>query len=256
MCGHHLCRKNPQRCASAACYSRTTSLSSHFWGHSPGRGVSDFGALLLRGIDRQIGVTACFAAAVRDKRHPSSIAPPLRALFAQRLYQMASGYADGHDAHSRRSAPLFPLRGERVPLDPTQDFARAPTLSRLAHRVTRPALSRLPPAFVDHCLARAPEPPAAMGLDLAHSADPTQGQQAFPFSHHPSQRYGSVPRGIFAGTSHPLVTACLRPGKRPPGRANALLVVRLLASLRRPWPSTLSSCAAPVLSRRQQCVRC
>ncbi len=151
---------------------------------------------------------------------------------------MASGYADGHDAHSRRSAPLFPLRGERVPLDPTQDFARAPTLSRLAHRVTRPALSRLTPAFVDHCLARSPEPPAAMGLDLAHSADPTQGQQAFPFSHHHSQRYGSVPRCIFAGTSHALVTACLRPGKRPPGRANALLVGRLLASLRRPWPST------------------
>jgi Transposase DDE domain group 1 len=32
---------------------------------------SDFGALLLRGIDRQIGLTERLAAAVRDKRHPS-----------------------------------------------------------------------------------------------------------------------------------------------------------------------------------------
>jgi hypothetical protein len=37
---------------------------------------SDFGALLLRGIDRQIGLTARLAAAVQDKRHPSYIAPP------------------------------------------------------------------------------------------------------------------------------------------------------------------------------------
>ena len=34
---------------------------------------SDFGALLLRGIDRQIGLTERLAAAVRDKRHPSYI---------------------------------------------------------------------------------------------------------------------------------------------------------------------------------------
>jgi hypothetical protein len=32
---------------------------------------SDFGALLLRGIDRQIGLTERLAAAVRDRRHPS-----------------------------------------------------------------------------------------------------------------------------------------------------------------------------------------
>jgi hypothetical protein len=32
---------------------------------------SDFGTLLLRGIDRQIGLTERLAAAVHDKRHPS-----------------------------------------------------------------------------------------------------------------------------------------------------------------------------------------
>ena len=46
---------------------------------------SDFGPRLLRGIDRQIGLTDRLAAAVHDQRHPSSIAHPLRALFAQRL---------------------------------------------------------------------------------------------------------------------------------------------------------------------------
>ena len=46
---------------------------------------SDFGALLLRGIDRQMGLTERWAAAIHDKRHPSSIDHPLRDLFAQRI---------------------------------------------------------------------------------------------------------------------------------------------------------------------------
>jgi Transposase DDE domain group 1 len=57
---------------------------------------SDFGALLLRGIDRQIGLTKRLAAAMQDKRHPSYIDHPLQDLLAQRIYQVASGYADGN----------------------------------------------------------------------------------------------------------------------------------------------------------------
>lgn len=82
---------------------------------------SDFGALLLRGIDRQIGFTERLAAAVHDRRHPSYIDHPLRDLFAQRLYQLASGYADGNDANSLRHDPLFKLSVERLPLEPMQD---------------------------------------------------------------------------------------------------------------------------------------
>ncbi len=39
---------------------------------------SDCGALLLRGVDRQIGLTARLAAAIHDKRHQSSLDHPLR----------------------------------------------------------------------------------------------------------------------------------------------------------------------------------
>jgi hypothetical protein len=63
---------------------------------------ADFGALLLRGIDRQLGFTERLAAAVHDKRHPSSIDHTLRDLCAQRISQIASGYADGNEANSLR----------------------------------------------------------------------------------------------------------------------------------------------------------
>ena len=127
---------------------------------------------------------------------------------------------------------------ERVPLDPTQALASAPTFSRLEHSVTRPDLYRLTPAFVDHFIASYPEPPAAIVLDLAHSEDPTHGQQELTFYNHHSQSHCYLPLFIFEGTSHALVTACLRPGKRPPGAENAMILVRLLSYLRRHWPST------------------
>ena len=199
---------------------------------------SDFGALVLRGIDRQIGLTARLAAAVQDKRHPSYIDHTLRDLLAQRIYQIASGYADGNDANSLRHDPLFKLSVERSPLDPAQDLASGPTFSRLEHSMDRKDLYRLTQALVDQCIASYPEPPAAIVLDLDHSDDPTHGQQAFAFYNHYYQSYCYLPLFIFEGTSHALVTACLRPGKRPTGTENAMILVRLLAYLRRHWPHT------------------
>src|SRR2546422_489802 len=199
---------------------------------------SDFGPLLLRGIDRQIGLTERLAAAVHDKRHPSYIDHPLRDLFAQRIYQIASGYADGNDANSLRHDPMFKLGVDRLPLEATQDLASAPTFSRFEHQVDRKDLYRLTRALVDHFIASYAEPPAAIVLDLDHSDDPTYGQQEFAFYNHHYQNHCYLPLFIFEGTSHALVTAYLRPGTRPTGAENAMILVRLLSYLRRHWPHT------------------
>jgi DDE family transposase len=150
---------------------------------------SDFGALLLRGIDRQIGLTARLAAAMRDKRHPSYIDHPLQALVAPRVYQLASGYADANDANSLRRDPLFKLGLDRLPLAPDQDLASAPTFSRLEHGVDRKDLYRLTLALVDHFLASYPASPAAIVLDLDHTDDPTHGQQELAFYNHDYKSY-------------------------------------------------------------------
>src|SRR5215471_594578 len=199
---------------------------------------SDFGVLLLRGIDRQIGLTARLAAAIHDTRHPSYIDHPLRDLLAQRIYQLASGYADGNDANSLRRDPLFKLGVEHLPLAPEQDLASAPTFSRLEHSVDRKDLYRLTEALVAHFVASYPEPPAAIVLDLDHTDDPTHGQQELAFYNPYYQTYCYLPLLIFEGLSGALVTACLRPGTRPTGAENAMILVRLLAALRRHWPQT------------------
>jgi len=199
---------------------------------------SDFGALLLRGIDRQIGLTQRLAAAIHDKRHQSYIDHPLRDLLAQRIYQIAAGYADANDANHLRHDPLFKLGVERPPLDPTHALASAPTFSRLEHSVDRKDVYRLSTALVDQFIASYAEPPAAIVLDLDHSDDPAYGQQEFAFYNHHYQNHCYLPLFIFEGTSQALVTAYLRPGTRPTGAENAMILVRLLSSLRRRWPHT------------------
>jgi hypothetical protein len=199
---------------------------------------SDFGALLLRGIDRQMGLTKRLAAAIHDKRYPSYIDHPLRDLLAQRIYHIASGYADANDANHLRRDPLFKLGVERPPLDAAHDLASAPTFSRLEHQIDRKDLYRLTRALVDHFIASYPEPPAAIVLDIDHSDDPTYGQQEFAFYNHHYQNYCYLPLFIFEGTSHALVTAYLRPGTRPSGAENAMILARLLSYLRHHWPYT------------------
>ncbi len=114
---------------------------------------SDFGPLLLRGVDRQIGLTECLAAAFQDQRHPSYLTHPLQDGFAPRLYQIACAYEDGNDANALRTDPVFKLGLERLPLDAAADLASAPTWSRLENAATRKDIYRLAAAFVDQFIA-------------------------------------------------------------------------------------------------------
>ena len=199
---------------------------------------SDFGPLLLRGIDRQIGLTGRLANAFQDRRHPSYITHAIRELFAQRIYQVACAYEDGNDANALRSDPVFKLGLDRKPLDGDADLASAPTFSRLENAATPQDLFRLAQAFVDQFIASYAKPPAVIVLDMDHSEDPAHGQQELIFYNH---HYGShcyLPLFIFEGLSGKLVTAALRPGRRPTGAENAAIVKRVLKRLRAAWPGT------------------
>lgn len=66
---------------------------------------SDFGAVLLRGIDKQCELIACLAGAIQDRRHVCCVEHRIADLLRQRIFQTACGYADGNDANSLRHDP-------------------------------------------------------------------------------------------------------------------------------------------------------
>jgi hypothetical protein len=199
---------------------------------------SDFGPLLLRGIDHQLGLTHRLAQAFADQRHPSYTDHPLGDLLAQRIYQIACGYADGNDANSLRKDAIFKLGVDRKPLDPERDLASAPTFSRLENAATTRDVYRMAKAFVDQFIASYPKPPAVIVLDMDHSEDPTHGQQELALYNHHYRNHCYLPLFIFEGLSGKFVTAALRAGKRPTGAENAMIVKRVLKRLREAWPDT------------------
>ncbi len=73
---------------------------------------------------------------------------------------------------------------------------------------------------------------------MDHSEDRTHGQQELAFYNH---HYGShcyLPLFLFEGLSGKLITAVLRPGKRPTGHENAAIIGRVVRRLRQVWPDT------------------
>jgi len=199
---------------------------------------SDFGPMILRGVDRQIGLTERLARAYDDQRHPSYIIHELQALFAQRIYQIACAYEDGNDANALRSDPMFKLGLEHRPLDEQADLASAPTFSRLENAASRKDIYRMAQAFVDQFIASYPKPPKLIVLDMDHSEDATYGQQQLSFYNHHYRSYCYLPLFLFEGISGKFITAALRPGKRPKGTENAMIIKRVLRRLRAAWPET------------------
>ena len=199
---------------------------------------SDFGPLLLRGIDQQIGLTHRLAQAFDDQRHPSYTDHSLRDLLAQRIYQIACGYEDGNDANTLRKDAMFKLGVDRKPLDAERDLASAPTFSRLENAATTRDVYRMAKAFVDQFIASYPKPPAVIVLDMDHSEDATHGQQELAFYNHHYRNHCYLPLFVFEGLSGKFVTAALRSGKRPKGTENAMIFKRVLKRLRAAWPDT------------------
>jgi len=199
---------------------------------------TDFGALLLRGTDRQTGLIDALASAIRDRRHASYIDHRLSDLLRQRVFQTACGYADGNDANRLRHDPVFKLAAERAPLDRGNALASGPTFSRLENGMTRRDIYRLAQAFLDAFLSSYAAAPAMIVLDMDHSEDRTHGQQELAFYNPHYRSHCYLPLFLFEGLSGKLITAVLRPGRRPTGRENAAILARVVRRLRHAWPDT------------------
>jgi Transposase DDE domain group 1 len=202
---------------------------------------SDLGPLLLKGVDRQIGLTERVRAAIDDTRHPGYITHTLHDILKQRIYQIASGYEDGNDCNSLRHDPVFRLGVGGKPFDTDGAegaLASGSTISRFEHAVSSKDIYRLSEALVDQFIAGYATPPEALVLDIDHSEDAAHGQQPLAFYNHHYQSTCYLPLMVFEGLSGALVAAVLRPGKRPTGAENAMLLKRVLKRIREHFPNT------------------
>ena len=133
---------------------------------------SDGGALLLRQMDRQLGLSEAAAAALRDPRNPLQVVHSLRNLVAQRIYGLCCGYEDLNDHNQLRHDPLL-----QTAVGTDQELASSPTFSRMETRITRQELWALNNVLVEQFIASHPKPPKQLVLDVDASDVPLHGNQ-------------------------------------------------------------------------------
>jgi len=195
--------------------------------------TSDGGALLLREVDRRLGLIDQMAECLADPRDPAKIKHDQRTMLAQRIFGIALGYEDLNDHDQLRHDPLFSVLAEKAP-EPGSPLASSPTLCRLENRVARQALAKLSTVFVEQFIASFDEPPEELILDFDPTDVPLHGAQERRFFHGYYDHYCFLPLYVFCGQQ--LLVAYLRPSNID-GALHARAVLRLLVNrLRQVWP--------------------
>lgn len=91
---------------------------------------SDGGSLLLRAVDRSLGLTIQLAGCFGDQRDQTFVEHSLPELLAQRIYAEALGYEDINDHQELRRDPLLAAAcGKKDPLGETRLFHPGPALA-------------------------------------------------------------------------------------------------------------------------------
>ena len=197
--------------------------------------TSDGGAVLLREVDRRMGLIERVVGVLRDWRDPRYVVHSLTDLVRQRVFQICLGYEDADDADVLRTDPGLKAACERLPVTGV-DLASQPTISRLENRVDRRALVRMAYALGDAFIASFSTPPRQVLLDVDDSTDVVHGaQQLSLFNGHVGE-YTYQPLHVFDGLTGRLITTVLRPGCRAKGLQVVTILKRVVARLQQAWP--------------------
>jgi len=206
--------------------------------------TSEGGGLLLREVEKRIGIVRQFAACFRDYRNPDLIEHTVEELVAQRVYGLALGYEDLNDHEELRKDPLLAVLVEKC--DPVGEvLAGKSTLNRLELTpATASAKARYKKIVADHAavdrlfvevfLAAHPQAPPQIVLDLDATDDPLHGNQEGRFFHGYYGHYCYLPLYIFCGEF--LLGARLRSSNIDASAGSVEELQRIVKQIRAVWP--------------------
>jgi len=196
---------------------------------------SDGGVLLLREVDRQIGLMDRPAAVITDNRRASHVAHQVAELMRQRTYQVSCGYEDADDCDHLRMDPAIKTAVGRDPED-DPDLGSQPTMTRLENAVTTRDLLRLGYAFIDHFIASYQMPPEVIVLDMDPTPDHVHGHQQLALFNAFEDEYCFMPFHVYEGISGKYITSVLRAGKTPTASEIISVTKRIVRRIRAAWP--------------------
>ena len=174
---------------------------------SGGEITSDGGALLLRQIDRRLGLMKAIDAVIPDPRNPDYITHTQLSLLRQRVYGLSLGYEDLNDHKTLRNDLAL-----QTAVDREQELGSQSTLCRLEGRTGRKAAVDIHKVLIDQFIASFDAPPDELMLDFDATDDPIHGLQEGRFFHGYYDHYCFLPLYVFCGDQ--LLVSYLRPSNQ------------------------------------------
>ncbi|MBU6298638.1 MAG: IS1380 family transposase [Alphaproteobacteria bacterium] len=204
-------------------------------GFDGGRLSSDAGVLLLRGVERKLGLAGRLASCLRDRRDPDLIEHSIEEMLKLRMFAIAAGYEDADDCDSLRHDPIFKMAVGRLPRT-GEPLCSQPTMSRLENAPSKIEIARAMAAMVDQFCESYRGAPASITLDIDDTFDAVHGhQQLSLFNAHYDERC-FLPIHIYEGTSGKPVAVILREGKTPAGAEVRTILKHVIGCIRGHWP--------------------
>lgn len=182
---------------------------------------SDAGVLLLRQVERRLGIGDRLAACLRDPRDPLRIDHTVAEMIRFRVFAIAAGYDDADDCDVLRTDPLFKMALGRGPSSGGGPLCSQPTMSRLENAPSRAALLRMLAAMVDLFCESWRHVPCRVVLNIDDTWDATHGRQQLALFNAPYDGCGFLPIHIYEATGGKLVIPSCGRASHPRGWKHA-----------------------------------
>lgn len=204
-------------------------------GFDGGEVSSDAGLLLLRQVERKLGLLKAAARVLPDRRNPQLVLHTTEQLLRQRVFGLCQGYEDLNDHDRLRLDPtLQTALDKRGTTAAMQNGASSPTLCRFEARANRKAAVELHRVLIEQFIASFAEPPQELILDFDATDDLVHGEQDRRHFSAYYNNYCFLPLYVFCGEQ--LLVAYLRSAKHDAALHAAAIMQLLTRRLRQAWP--------------------
>jgi hypothetical protein len=192
---------------------------------------TDGGLLLMREVDRKLGLIGRVSSELSDGRERGKVRHACETMLRQRVMSLIAGWEDLNDAQTLRHDPVH-----QVAAGADQDLASAPTLCRFENSQSRAAAWAVNLALVEQFIASHQKAPPVLVLDFDATDTPVHGRQEGRFFHGYYDCHCFLPLYVFCGDQ--LLVAYLRRSNIDAAKHSAAILKLLVQRLRRAWPRT------------------
>lgn len=196
---------------------------------SGGEITSDAGVLLLREIDKQLGLTQKVDKVIPDPRDPNRTTHDQLSLLRQRIYGVCLGYEDLNDHQTMRHDSAM-----QTAVEVEEALGSQSTLCRLENRISKQVAWAIHEVMIETFIDSFSAAPEELILDFDATDDRVHGEQEGRFYHGYYGHYCFLPLYVFC-QDH-LLVSYLRPSNNDGAKHTWAILSLLVKRLRQEWP--------------------